>query len=215
MKYNNFSRQSIFTLLLAFLLLSCSREKRLIILETTDVHGAILPYDYIEKKDLPASMANSSSYIRKIRKEKNVILLDNGDNLQGQPEVYYYNFIDTVSPHLCPEVMNYLGYDAGTVGNHDIETGHAVYDRLVHEYNFPLLAANAIDAKTGNPYFKPYTIINKKGIRVAVFGLITPAIPAWLPPELYSGIKFEDMVKTAKKWMPAPRRRGRRSRRGR
>jgi 2',3'-cyclic-nucleotide 2'-phosphodiesterase/3'-nucleotidase len=187
------------------LLVSCSGtgSKSISILETTDIHGVILPYDYIEKEKLSASLASSFTYIRQIRKEKDAtILLDNGDNLQGQPEVYYYNFIDTVSPHFSAEVMNFTGYDAGTVGNHDVEAGHSVYDRLVKEYNFPLLAANAINVKTGKPYFKPYHIIEKEGIKIAVFGLVTPEIPNWLPPELYSGIEFRDMVETAKLWMP-------------
>jgi len=192
-------------LILIMLLVSCSGtgKKSISILETTDVHGVILPYDYIEKEKLNASLASSFTYIRQIREEKDAtILLDNGDNLQGQPEVYYYNFIDTVSPHFLAEVMNYMSYDAGTVGNHDVEAGHAVYDRLVKKYNFPLLAANAIDIKTGKPYFKPYYIIVKEGIKIAVFGLVTPAIPNWLPQELYAGIEFRDMVGTAKLWMP-------------
>ena len=187
------------------LLVSCagSVNKKVSIIETTDIHGVILPYDYIEKKEIRASLASSFTYIRQIRKEKDAIfLLDNGDNLQGQPEVYYYNFVDTVSPHFSAEVMNYMGYDAGTIGNHDVEAGHTVYDRLVKDYNFPLLAANAINIRTGKPYFKPYQIFVKKGIRIAVFGLITPAIPDWLPQELYSGIEFKDMVETAKIWMP-------------
>ncbi|HUX57282.1 MAG TPA: bifunctional UDP-sugar hydrolase/5'-nucleotidase [Bacteroidales bacterium] len=191
--------------LLILLLSSCSGtgSKSISILETTDVHGVILPYDYIEKEKIDVSMASSLAYIRQIRKEKDAtILLDNGDNLQGQPEVYYYNFIDTVSPHFLTEIMNYMGYDAGTVGNHDIEAGHAVYDRLVKEYNFPLLAANAIDIKSGKPYFKPYYIIEKRGLKIAVFGLVTPAIPNWLPQELYAGIEFQNMVETAKLWMP-------------
>jgi len=98
--------------------------------------------------------------------------------------------------------MNYLGYDAGTVGNHDIEAGHLVYDRLDKKYNFPLLAANAVNTGTGEPYFEPYVIIKKSGLRIAVFGLITPSIPNWLPQVLYSGIEFRDMVETARKWMP-------------
>jgi 2',3'-cyclic-nucleotide 2'-phosphodiesterase/3'-nucleotidase len=98
--------------------------------------------------------------------------------------------------------LNFLGYDAGTVGNHDIEAGHSVYDRLVRKYKFPLLAANAVNIVTGKPYFKPFTIIEKNGIRVAVLGLITPSIPDWLPPELYSGIEFRDMLETAKLYMP-------------
>jgi 2',3'-cyclic-nucleotide 2'-phosphodiesterase/3'-nucleotidase len=192
-------------ILIFFLFVSCRKkgEESITILETTDIHGVILPFDFIEKKNLNASLANVSDYIKMLKKEKDAIfLLDNGDNLQGQPEVYFYNFIDTVSPHFLSEVMNYLGYDAGTVGNHDIEAGHSVYDRLVNEYKFPLLAANAVDIVTGKPYFKPYIILEKKNIRIAVFGLITPAIPNWLPPELYSGIEFKDMVETATLWMP-------------
>jgi 2',3'-cyclic-nucleotide 2'-phosphodiesterase/3'-nucleotidase len=204
MKIKFFTLQILRTLLLLFLI-SCSvtGRKSVTILETTDVHGVILPYDYIEKKNLDASLASCFTYIKKERVEKDaVVLLDNGDNLQGQPEVYYYNFIDTASPHLLAEAMNYMAYDACTVGNHDLEAGHAVYDRLVNEYNFPLLAANAVDVKTGEPYFKPYKIIVKDGIRIAVFGMVTPAIPNWLPEELYRGIGFRDMVETAKKWMP-------------
>jgi 2',3'-cyclic-nucleotide 2'-phosphodiesterase/3'-nucleotidase len=192
-------------LLFILLLVSCSGtgKKSISILETTDVHGVILPYDFIEKVKSDASLASAFTYIKQVRKSKGVtILLDNGDNLQGQPEVYYYNFIDTVSPHFVAEAMNFMGYDAGTAGNHDVEAGHSVYDRLVKEYNFPLLAANAVNVKTGKPYFKPYYIIEKEGIRIAVFGLVTPAIPDWLPQELYKGIEFRDMVETARTWMP-------------
>jgi 2',3'-cyclic-nucleotide 2'-phosphodiesterase/3'-nucleotidase len=204
MKTRTFSLLT-FKLIIIIFLVSCSgtSNKSISILETTDVHGVILPYDYIEKEKLNASLASAFTYIRQIREEKDAtILLDDGDNLQGQPEVYYYNFIDTVSPHFLAEVMNYMGYDAGTVGNHDVEAGHAVYDRLVKKYSFPLLAANAVDIKTGKPYFKPYYIIVKEGIKIAVFGLVTPAIPNWLPQELYAGIEFRDMVETAKLWMP-------------
>ena len=204
-KKSRFLRLLSINFILIITLVSCSvtGKKSIRIIETTDIHGVILPYDFIENEKMNVSMASSFSYIRQVRNSKNfTVLLDNGDNLQGQPEVYYYNFIDTISPHFLAEVMNYMGYDAGTVGNHDIEAGHTVYDRVAKEYNFPLLAANAVDIKTGNPYFKPYQIIKKEGLKIAVFGLVTPAIPNWLPPELYSGIEFKDMVETARKWMP-------------
>ncbi len=94
-----------------------------------------------------------------------------------------------------------MKYDAGTVGNHDIEPGHPVYDKIKKEFNFPWLAANAVDIKTGKPYFKPYTIIRRNGIKIAVLGLITPWIPNWLPEKIWSGIEFEDMVQSAKKWV--------------
>lgn len=193
-------------IVLTAFIISCTgggTEGDLIILETTDLHGVVLPYDFMEQQKTDVSLASIASYVKKARSgPAPVFLLDNGDNLQGQPSVYYYNFIDTVSPHINAVAFNALEYDAITVGNHDIEAGHAVYDRLVREYHFPLLAANAVNLSTGKPYFKPFTIIEKKGIRVAVFGLVTPSIPQWLPPELYSGMEFRDMLETAKEYMP-------------
>lgn len=192
-------------MLILLVTISCSTEtdKKISILATTDLHGLLLHYDYIEKRAPSASLANVSTYVKEVRRNNSsVVLLDNGDNLQGQPQVYYYNFIDTTSPHLISEVMNYMRYDAVTVGNHDIEAGHPVYDRLAGEYNFPMLAANAVNVSDKKPYFKPYTIIERGGVRVAVMGLITPAVPNWLPPELYRGMIFEDMKESAEKWMP-------------
>jgi len=186
-------------------LVSCNESgtKKISILETTDLHGALLPYDFIERKSTEESLSSAAAYINQLReKEGEIVLLDNGDNLQGQPIVYYYNFIDTISPHINSLVMNYLEYDAASVGNHDIEAGHDVYDKLVREYDFPLLAANAVKTSAGEPYFKPYVIIEKKGLRIAIFGLITPAVPTWLPPELYEGMEFRDMLETAREWMP-------------
>lgn len=192
-------------MLVAVVLAACSRQqtKTITILETTDIHGVILPFDFIERTEMDVSLAAISTYVSEVRKEReNVILLDNGDNLQGQPPVYYYNFIDTLSPHINAEAMNFMQYDAGTVGNHDIEAGHPVYDRLVSEYNFPLLAANAVSKKTGKPYFEPFTVVERDGVKIAVFGLITPSVPEWLPPELYSGIEFRDMLEISEYYMP-------------
>ena len=97
--------------------------------------------------------------------------------------------------------MNYMKYDAATVGNHDIEPGHPVYDKIEKEFKFPWMAANAVDTKTNQPYFKPYTILNRNGVKIAVLGLITPGIPMWLPEKIWSGIDFQDMVVSAKKWV--------------
>lgn len=193
----------IFILLAATLALACTRkESGLEIYATTDLHGMLLPFDNTEGESTDRSLANLAWVVESGKKE-NIILLDNGDILQGDPLAYYYNFIDTTGTHIIAEILNHLGYDAATVGNHDIEAGHAVYDRVRREYNFPLLAANAIEISTGEPYFKPYTVIKKNGMKVVVFGLITPSVPRWLPEALYRGLRFDNMVTTARKWMPA------------
>jgi len=173
------------------------------IIETSDVHGAIFPFDFKENKQTNSSLAQVITYLNQQRANTNqiVFLLDNGDIIQGDPVVYYNNFEKTDTIHLYADVMNYMHYDAATIGNHDIEPGHAVYDKFNSEINFPWLAANAIDTKTNEPYFKPYTIIKRGGVKIAVLGLITPAIPQWLPEKIWAGIRFDDMIETAKNWV--------------
>lgn len=172
-------------------------------IETSDVHGAFFPYDFIERTPKAGTMARVSSYVNKLRSEMGdrLILLDNGDILQGQPTCYYSNYVKTGAENIAAKVTNYLGYDAATVGNHDIETGHAVYDKWIKENKCDMLGANIIDVATEKPYLKPYTIIERDGVRVAVLGSITPAIPNWLNESLWSGLRFEPILDTARKWV--------------
>ena len=172
------------------------------IVETTDIHGMIFPYNFITDREENTSMAHISSYIKKLKSEgKTVLLLDNGDTLQGQPTVYYYNFVATNKKHIWAEVLNYMNYDIITMGNHDIEAGHTVYDKIVKEIKAPVIVANLINEKTKEPYFKPYSIIKKSGIKIAVLGMIEPAIERQLPKILYEGIIAEDMIECSKKWI--------------
>lgn len=177
-------------------------EVTLKLIETSDVHGCYFPYDFIRNKPMKGSLARVSSYVKEQREMyENVILMDNGDILQGQPVAYYYNYMDTISEHVCAAMLNYMKYDVGTMGNHDVETGHAVYDRWVRQCNFPVLGANIVDNKTEKPYLPPYQVIEKEGVKIAILGMITPAIPSWLPEQLWSGLHFEDMEDCARKWV--------------
>ena len=180
---------------------------KLKIVETSDVHGNFYPYDFIRRQPASGSLARVQAFVRQERQRygDNLILLDNGDILQGQPSAYYYNYMDTVSPHLTAEMQNYMDYDAGTVGNHDIETGRAVFDRWAADCRFPVLGANVIDLSTGRPHFKPYVMLEREGVRIAILGMITPAIPMWLSENLWPGLSFEDMEATARRWMPVIR----------
>ena len=196
----------ITTCLLAFGLTNmiAAQEKsvEIRVIQTSDVHGCFFPYDFINQKSMSGSLARVSSYVKSLRKEygDNLLLLDNGDILQGQPTCYYCNFIKPEMPNVAASVINHMGYDAQTIGNHDIETGHAVYDKWIKEVKCPMLGANIIDTTTGHPYLKPYVILERKGVRIAVLGLTTPAIPNWLNVRLWAGLRFEDMVKSANYW---------------
>ncbi len=173
------------------------------VIQTSDVHGCFFPYDFINQKPMSGSLARVSSYVKSLRAEygDNLLLLDNGDILQGQPTCYYCNYIKPEMPNVAASVINYMGYDAQTVGNHDIETGHAVYDKWIKEVNCPMLGANIIDTSTGKPYLKPYVMFERDGVRIAVLGLLTPAIPNWLNERLWSGLRFEDMTESARYWV--------------
>ncbi|MCM1111544.1 MAG: 5'-nucleotidase C-terminal domain-containing protein [Clostridium sp.] len=177
----------------------------LTIVATTDVHGNFFPYDFINRQNWSGSMARVATYVDSLRRDvgaDRLLLLDNGDILQGQPAVYYYNFVDTAAEHIAARIYRFVGYDAATIGNHDVETGHAVYDRWIEECApMPVLGANVVRADSGEPYLRPYTVVERGGLRVAILGLLTPAIPAWLPENLWAGLRFDDMKESAEKWV--------------
>ena len=190
----------IITLPISFI---AAQSVTLKLIETSDVHGALVPYDLINNKETNSSLAQVHTFVigEKRVPSQEVILLDNGDMLQGDPMAYFYNYIDTTGINIFADAMNFMNYDAATIGNHDIETGHTVYDKFRKEIKFPWLAANAINIETEQPYFEPYTIIERSGIKIAVLGLITPSVPNWLPEFLWRGIEFEDMIESAEKWV--------------
>lgn len=195
-------------LLLAFLAMvgivsAQEHQVKIKMVETSDVHGAFFPYDFILRKPAKGGLARVSSYLNQERATygNRLLLLDNGDILQGQPSLYYYNCIDTTSTHLESLVTNYLKYDAGNVGNHDVETGRAVLKRASRACQYPILGANIINTSTGEPAFQPYVLFERDGVKIAVLGLITPAIPVWLSEYLWKGWHFDDMEQTARRWV--------------
>ena len=166
------------------------------ILTTNDVHGHYFDSLYVSDGTAPA-LTNVSWYVDSIRTaagKENVILIDAGDCLQGDNAAYYYNYIDTGSEHLFGRMVEYMGYDAVVVGNHDIETGHPVYDRLVKEMDVPFLAANAVRDDNGEAYFQEYVTLKRNGLKITIIGFTNPNIKAWLSPLLWSGMTFESLL---------------------
>ena len=198
-------RVSFFLVWIFLLIVAVSAQDKIVklkIVETSDIHGNYYPYDFILRHEAGGSLARIHAFVQKEREvyKDNLLLLDNGDILQGQPCAYYYNYIDTVSPHLAAEVLNYMQYNTGNMGNHDVETGRAVFDRWADDCKFPILGANIIDTATGKTHFKPYEVLERDGVKIVVLGMITPAIPVWLSENLWKGLRFDDMEETARKW---------------
>ncbi len=173
------------------------------IIGSSDVHGCFMPYDYITNKPRKGTLSRAHTYIKGARKElgDNVILIENGDILQGQPANYFYNYIETEDVNIAAQVTNYMGYDIQVLGNHDIEPGPKVYNKWIHDTKAEVLGANILNTSTGLPAFTPYKIFVKNGVKIAVIGMTTPAIPNWLDKEIWCGLQFEDMTKTARIWV--------------
>ena len=189
-----------------------SKTVTLKVIETSDVHGHFFPWDFMENRPLKGTLTRANSYINREREKfgDNLLLIDNGDILQGQPCVYWSNFVMPEDENLAARVINYMKYDAETVGNHDIEPGHKVYDKWIREVHCPLLGANIVkeECKNGeaDPQsiytgLQPYSVHVKDGVKICVIGMLTPAIPNWLNKSIWKGIEFEEMVGCARKWV--------------
>lgn len=183
----------------ALCLISCGPEDGTYtfdLFSTNDVHGACFDSTYASGAVRPSLLAVNRHVdsVRLANGAESVILVDAGDCLQGDNSVYYFNYVDTVSPHLYARMADYMKYDAVCVGNHDIETGHGVYDRVRRDMKTPWLAANAVREDNGKAYFQEYVILKRKGLKIAVIGAENANIAAWLSPELWSGMRFEPIV---------------------
>lgn len=208
------------TILLISMLLSISpieaKDKKTVkikVIETSDVHGHFFPYDFMEQRPIKGTLSRANTYIKEQRKkygEDHFLLIDNGDILQGQPCVYWSNYVMPEDENIAASVINYMKYDAETVGNHDIEPGHKVYDKWIREVRCPLLGANIVkeeyknaEARPEHIYtgLKPYSVHYKDGVKIVVIGMLTPAIPNWLNKSIWKGLEFEEMTACAKKWI--------------
>ncbi len=184
----------------------------LTLLGTTDIHGNIEPLDYYTNQPANRGLAKMATLIRAIRDaqpvgQRNVLLLDSGDTIQGTPLAYQFARRDTSQPNPTIAVMNAMGYEAMACGNHEFNYGLQVLWKAKGEAKFPLLAANLKQQyKTGVPYFRPYIIKSVGGVRVAIVGFITPGVPRWEIPANYRGYQFEAIVDAAKRVIPEVRK---------
>lgn len=195
-------KKLIFTAIAAMALDACGPkdgEYTLHLLTTNDIHGTYFDSTYVNS-DTRNSLMAVNAKVNDLREQfgsENVILIDDGDFLQGDNAAYYFNYVDTNTTHLYSRMAAYMYYDAVVAGNHDIETGHAVYDRVATELNaagIPFLAGNAIRNDNGGRYLPEYTILKKNGLKVAVLGYDNANISAWLNESLWSGMKFHSLI---------------------
>ncbi len=153
--------------------------QNLVILATTDLHGNVWGFSYENDKDTTnTGMARIASYVEQVRKEENnVVLVDNGDTIQGNIMTDdLYNKRE--GEHPVMRAMNLMDYDSMTLGNHEFNFGQNLITRLQVLANFPILAAK-LARVDGTMAAKPYTIIERSGIKIGIIGLTNPNAPRW------------------------------------
>ncbi|MCC3358656.1 bifunctional metallophosphatase/5'-nucleotidase [Bacillus sp. REN16] len=173
------------------------------VLETSDVHGNIFPINYGNNEAVGLGLAKIATVIKEERrKNRNTIVVDNGDLIQGTPFTYHYVRSNRHKPNPMITLLNDLNYDAAVIGNHEFNYGMEVLQQAIYESNFPWLSANILD-EDGEPFIgKPYTIIElEDGIKAAILGVTTHYIPNWENPEHIKGLTFDDAFESTKKWV--------------
>ncbi|MFI8876421.1 bifunctional metallophosphatase/5'-nucleotidase [Streptomyces sp. NPDC055243] len=205
------------------------RKKRysFTVMGTTDLHGNVFNWDYFTDKEFDdkdhndVGLAKISTLVNEIREERgrrNTLLIDAGDTIQGTQLSYYYAKIDPITAahgpvHPMAQAMNSIGYDAAALGNHEFNYGIPVLRKFEEQCDFPLLGANALDAKTQKPAFPPYFMKrlrtpHGRDVKVAVLGLTNPGIAIWDKANVQGKMTFPGLEEQAAKWVPKLRSMG-------
>jgi 2',3'-cyclic-nucleotide 2'-phosphodiesterase/3'-nucleotidase len=189
------------------------------ILGTTDLHSHVFDWDYYldaaysDKDGNSVGVARVATLVKQQREakgEERVLLVDAGDIIQGTSLAYYFARVDPITEgaeHPMAVAMNHMRYDAAALGNHEFNYGIDVLRKFESQCRFPLLGANALDAKTLRPAFQPYAVktIRVPGapdIKVGILGLTNPGIALWDKDNVGGKMVFPGLVEQAKKYVP-------------
>ncbi|MEJ1999147.1 MAG: bifunctional 2',3'-cyclic-nucleotide 2'-phosphodiesterase/3'-nucleotidase [Maritimibacter sp.] len=196
-------------------------QAHLRIMETTDVHMHVFPYDYYSDKPVDTvGLARTAARIGEVRSEAtNSLLVDNGDFLQGNPMGDYMAYEKGMKEgdvHPIIAAMNTLGYEASTFGNHEFNYGLDFLMKAVAGANFPVVSANVVKELGANPrqdvlLTKPYVLIDRvvtdgngeeHSVKIGLIGFVPPQIMTWDRQHLEGKVTTRDIVDTARAWVP-------------
>lgn len=186
----------VLSAIVSFLLVFCNMNfvfaddkpvKSLTIIHTNDTHSRLLDTDG------GFGFAKISTIINMIKQQKNpnTLVLDAGDTLHGMPIVNISRGENAI------KVLDAVGYDFMTLGNHDFNYGYQRVLELEKSAKVKMLNANIVDANGVN-IFTPYEIVEKDGIKIGIFGLATPETAYKTSPKNVEGLTFEDPIEISK-----------------
>ena len=192
------------------------------ILATTDLHTNLVNYDYYQDKPVEnVGLAKTAILIEEAKKENsNTILVDNGDTIQGTPLGTYKAIVNPVKEgeqHPMYTALQKLGFEVGTLGNHEFNYGLDYLKRVIETAGMPIVNANVVDPKTGAYIYDPYKIItktfvdktgHKTTVKIGVTGIVPPQILSWDKANLEGKVLVNDSVEAIKNIIPEMRKAG-------
>ena len=207
---------------------AAANQAHLRLMETTDIHVNVFPYDYYaDKPNDTMGLARTATIIDNIRAEAaNSLLIDNGDVLQGNPMgdyMAYQSGMKDGDVHPVIKAMNTLGYTVGTLGNHEFNYGLDFMFKVLNGANFPFVCANltkgqlASDPTKDELFLKPYIIVektikdgagNESPVKIGFIGFVPPQIMLWDIKNLEGKTQTRDIVEAAKAWVPVMKQEG-------
>lgn len=207
---------------------AAGNQAHLRLMETTDIHVNVFPYDYYaDKPNDTMGLTRTATIIDNIRAEAtNSLLIDNGDVLQGNPMgdyMAYQHGMKDGDVHPVIKAMNTLNYSVGTLGNHEFNYGLDFMFKVLAGANFPFVCANltkgqlAADPTKDDLFFKPYLILEKKikdgagnesPVKIGFIGFVPPQIMLWDIKNLEGKAQTRDIVEAAKAWVPVMKAEG-------
>ncbi len=184
--------------------------RSLVILATTDVHGRLRAWDYYDTRpDTARSLAAASTIVDSIRRANpgNVLLVDAGDLLQGNPLLTMAARQPRRAPHPVIAAMNAMHYDAAAIGNHEFNYGVPLLRNAMAQARFPFLSANAVAVKASDA-FPAFTLVRRGTVTVGILGATTPGVMVWDRDNVRGRLRYADIIPSLRRAAAEARRAG-------
>ena len=193
------------TLGVVMLMASCKPEPvKVSVVATSDLENSIFAYDYKNSQDARGGAAAVASYLNELkaeRGEQGVVYVDNGDMLSGWPANFYMNSADGANNMCAAAAMNALGCEVYGIGEGDLAQGGEFVSRYVKAMKGAAVCANLVDAASGELVYKPYSVVERNGMKIAFLGLVTEWAGKYMSESYMNGVKVTDAEAAARKWI--------------
>jgi 2',3'-cyclic-nucleotide 2'-phosphodiesterase / 3'-nucleotidase / 5'-nucleotidase len=176
-----------------------SDTAHVVIVATTDVHGRVLGWDYVRDAAASGGLSRAATAVEALRAQypDQVVLVDAGDLIEGNPFAAYFAERDSQHPHPVVDALNAMQYDAATPGNHEFDFGPGVLARATEDATYRYVSANIFRGVSDTLVFPSHVVVTRAGVKIGITGLTTPGVMVWDRSQLGSRFRVRPIAETA------------------